>query len=154
MYEATIPVGDATALVSLLGTRDQHLRLIRESVAVDISIRDGLIHVAGEEAAVAQATEILEQLKAQVSRHGNVAPEQVARTISRITGNGQPASYSPAAYSPIETHAVARQVRPRTDGQAKYIESIRKHDLVFCTGPAGTGKTYLAVAMAVEALKL
>ena len=63
--------------------------------------------------------------------------------------NGEPAPAPP----PLEVFKTGRQIRPRTAGQARYLEAIRQHDIVMCHGPAGTGKTYLAVAMAVAALK-
>jgi phosphate starvation-inducible PhoH-like protein len=148
MIEATIPVGSADELVLLLGAGDQFLRRIRDSVPARISARNGKIHVSGEEAAVFQATEIIEQLKTTVGREGLVTPEQVAHIIQQVVGaptNGHTA--------PVDVQQAGRKIRPRTDGQSRYVQAIRDHDLVFCSGPAGTGKTYLAVATAVESLK-
>src|SRR6478672_1938947 len=93
MIEATIPVGSADELVMLLGASDQHLRRIRDSVPAKISARDGKIHVSGDEQAVLQATEIIEQIKNSVSRDGAVSPEQVNHIIRQVTGapiNGRP----------------------------------------------------------------
>jgi phosphate starvation-inducible PhoH-like protein len=73
---------------------------------------------------------------------------EVATVISRVTGVPDL-----TASTTIEVAGSARKVQPRTAGQATYVQAIREHDLVLCTGPAGTGKTYLAVAMAVAALK-
>ncbi|MEX0939573.1 MAG: PhoH family protein [Pirellulales bacterium] len=148
MNEAIIPVGNPKELVSLFGALDHHLRRIRETVQVGISTRDGVIHIEGEDAAVAQATEILEQLKQTLSRDGSLDSQQVAETISRVTG-----TELPPEDTAVEVRQGGRQVRPRTSGQARYVKAIREHDLVFCVGPAGTGKTYLAVATAVEAFK-
>jgi phosphate starvation-inducible PhoH-like protein len=148
MIEATIPVGSADDLVMLLGASDQYLRRIRDSVPAKISARDGKIHVSGDEQAVLQATEIIEQIKTTVSRDGVVSPEQVTHIIRQVTGgptNGRSA--------PVDVKQAGRVIRPRTPGQSEYVEAIRTHDLVFCSGPAGTGKTYLAVATAVESLK-
>jgi len=86
MIEATIPVGSADELVMLLGASDQHLRRIRDSVPAKISARDGKIHVSGDEQAVLQATEIIEQIKNSVSRDGAVSPEQVTHIIKQVTG--------------------------------------------------------------------
>ena len=147
MFAATIPVGDPQTLVSLFGTRDQHLRKICDAIAVQISTRDGVIHISGSEQAVAQATEILEQIKQFIARDGSVEAGVVEQTISNVTGS------VPDGAATIDIHAVGRHIRPRTPGQAEYLKAMRTHDLVFATGPAGTGKTYLAVAMAVEALK-
>jgi phosphate starvation-inducible protein PhoH and related proteins len=148
MIEATIPVGTPDEMVLLLGASDQYLRRIRDSVPAKISARNGKIHVSGDEQAVFQATEIIEQLKTTVGREGSVSPEQVTQIIQQIVGaptNGRTA--------PVDVKQAGRKVRPRTEGQARYVQAIRDNDLVFCSGPAGTGKTYLAVATAVEALK-
>jgi len=147
MTEATISVVDAKALLSLFGTRDQHLRKIRDALPVDISARDDQIHIQGPDGAVARATEVLEQLKAILDRQGSLEAEQVATVLSDVTG--QAAGAVPA----IEVLNAGRKVVPRTSGQARYVKAIAEHDIVFCTGPAGTGKTYLAVAMAVASLK-
>jgi phosphate starvation-inducible protein PhoH and related proteins len=149
MIEATIPLGDAEELVLLLGTSDQHLRRIRDAIPAKISTRNGKIHVSGEEQAVLQATEILEQIKTSTHRDGALTSEQVAQIIRHVTGgptNGR--------HTAVEVKQAGRVIRPRTPGQAEFVKAIREYDLVFCNGPAGTGKTYLAVATAVEALKL
>ena len=148
MVESTIAVVDSKSLLSLFGTRDQHLRKIRDALRVDISAREGRIHIQGEEAAVAQATDVLESLQTLVQRHGTLTPEDVTRVLARATHG--PSSPEPPV---IEVLNAARKIRPRTPGQIEYVNAIRDHDLVFCNGPAGTGKTYLAVAMAVSALK-
>ena len=149
MIEATIPVGSADELVMLLGASDQHLRRIRDSVPAKITARDGKIHVSGDEQAVLQATEIIEQIKHAVTRdRGGLSTEQVGHIIQQVTG--QPAN---GRLAPVDVKQAGRTIRPRTPGQAAYVEAIRAHDLVFCNGPAGTGKTYLAVATAVESLK-
>jgi phosphate starvation-inducible PhoH-like protein len=148
MIEATISLVEPRLALPLFGTRDQHLRKIRELLRVDITHRDGEIHVSGEAPAVAQATEVLEQLKSLAERRDNLSPEDVSEVIGRVTGDE---SLRPAP--PIDVVSAVRQIRPRTPGQARYVQAIREHDLVFATGPAGTGKTYLAVALAVEWLK-
>jgi phosphate starvation-inducible PhoH-like protein len=152
MIEATIPVGDAEELVLLLGASDQHLRRIRESVPAKISARDGKLHVSGDEQAVLQATEIIEQIKNTVVRDGALSPAQVTHIIKQVTG-GPTNGRLPEGTRPVDVSQVGRIIRPRTPGQARYVEAIRTNDLVFCSGPAGTGKTYLAVATAVESLK-
>jgi phosphate starvation-inducible PhoH-like protein len=98
---------------------------------------------------VLQATEILEQIKNSSVRNGSLSLEQVTHIIKQVTGgptNGRTA--------PVDVRQAGKIIKPRTPGQAEYVEAIRHNDLVFCSGPAGTGKTYLAVATAVESLKL
>src|SRR5688572_19225176 len=148
MIEATIPVGNADELVMLLGASDQHLRRIRESVPAKISARDGKIHVSGDEQAVLQATAIIEKIKNAVGRDGALSSDQVGHIIRQVTG-----SAGNGRTTPVDVRQAGKVISPRTRGQAEYVEAIRTHDLVFCNGPAGTGKTYLAVATAVESLK-
>lgn len=148
MIEATIPVGTADELVMLLGTSDQHLRRIRESVPAKISARDGKIHVSGDEQAVLHATAILERIKDVVARSGSLSSDEVSQIIQQIIGGG-----ANGKIPPVDVRQAGRIIRPRTAGQANYVDAIREYDLVFCSGPAGTGKTYLAVATAVESLK-
>jgi phosphate starvation-inducible PhoH-like protein len=148
MSESTISLVDSKSLVPLLGARDQHLRAIREALGVTISVRDGELRIQGDEAAVTKATGVVEELQQILRQTGLLEPDDVSRVLS-ATANGA----KPAEAAPIEVFAAARKVRPKTVGQARYVEAIRQHDLVFCTGPAGTGKTFLAVALAVAALK-
>ncbi|HEX3870954.1 MAG TPA: PhoH family protein [Pirellulales bacterium] len=124
------------------------MRQIRDALGVKISARDDQVHVEGSGEAVAQATQVLEQLKAIAERHGTVDPDEVTRAIEAASGK-----QSTPDVPTIELLNAARKIQPRTPGQARYVKSISEHDLVFCVGPAGTGKTYLAVAMAVAALK-
>lgn len=147
MSESTIPLVDPHRVLSLFGARDQHLRTIRDALGVSIVHRDGEIRVAGEEAAVARATSALSQLNSHLDEQGDLSGDHVADVLARVTGKR--ANSTP----PIDVINAAKRITPRTVGQARYVESIRKHDITFAIGPAGTGKTYLAVALAVEALK-
>jgi phosphate starvation-inducible PhoH-like protein len=148
MYEATLSLVEPQLALILFGPRDQHLRAIREAFSVRISHREGHVHVAGSEGEVASATRVLERLKALAERKGSLEADDVSRALSQVRGDD-----SAALEEVIEVFTASRRIRPRTAGQAHYIEAIRKHDIVFAIGPAGTGKTYLAVAMAVQALK-
>ena len=147
MTEATIVLDDPQRILSLFGPRDQHLRAIRETLGVTVLHRDGEIRVAGEEGAVTKATEAFHQLNTQLAERGSIEGEQVADILARLTGK------KIANVAPIDVVNAAKRISPRTPGQARYVQSIREHDITFAVGPAGTGKTYLAVAVAVEALK-
>jgi phosphate starvation-inducible PhoH-like protein len=148
MSESTISLVEPQLVLPLFGPRDQHVRKIREALNVDITHRDGEIRVSGDEGAVTQATEVLEKLKGLVVRRGSVSPDEVGQFLAIAAGQDVV-----GRQGPIDVLHVARQIRPRTPGQVRYTDAIRKHDLTFAKGPAGTGKTYLAVALAVEALK-
>jgi phosphate starvation-inducible PhoH-like protein len=147
MSETTIPLVDPHRVLSLFGARDQHLRTIRDTLGVSIVHRDGEIRVAGEEAAVARAASALTQLNSHLDSADDLSGEHVADVLARVTGKRV------VSAQPIDVVNAAKRITPRTPGQARYVESIRKHDITFAIGPAGTGKTYLAVALAVEALK-
>jgi len=166
MSESDISVVSSKELLTLFGTCDQHVRRIREALSVSISARQGRIHVQGDEQAVASATQVLEELQAQAQQHGDVAPEDVSRVLAGVQqgettagtpgrapstdGRGRLADHGS---QPLKVFTTNRQVRARTQGQARYVEAIAQHDVVLCHGPAGTGKTYLAVAAAVAALR-
>jgi phosphate starvation-inducible PhoH-like protein len=149
MTEATIPLVDSHRALSLFGARDQHLRTIRETLGVSITHRDGEIRVTGEEAAVARAKDALAQLNTQLDTQGVITVDHVSDVLGLVTGKRNGTAVTGSAIDVV----AARRITPRTQGQARYIQSIREHDITFAIGPAGTGKTYLAVAVAVEALK-
>jgi phosphate starvation-inducible PhoH-like protein len=149
MSEATLALAEPQLALSLFGVRDQHLRAIRDSLGVSITHRDGQIHVVGDDRAVAKATKALEELTQLVERRGPVGTDDVRRVLAVVTGADGVVPVQPT----IDVPDASRQIRPRTSGQGRYVSAIRQHELVLAVGPAGTGKTYLAVAMAVECLK-
>ena len=147
MIESTISVGTAENLILLLGTKDQHLKQIRSTIPANITTRDGKILVQGDEDDVIKATAVLEELRSRLRQIGSLDPDAVSQVLRRVTSGENVLSTDPIAVRG------GRTIHPRTKGQADYVQAIREHALVFCTGPAGTGKTYLAVATAVEALR-
>ena len=149
MTEAIISLVDTADLLSLFGARDQNVRQLSRQFSVDITHRDGKIRVLGEGESVAQATEALEELKSLVEHKGVLGETDLVRVIARITGDTET-----PRQEPISVLSSGHQVKPRTVGQDRYVQAIRNHALTFAWGPAGTGKTYLAVALAVEALRL
>ena len=136
------------SLLALLGTRDKHLRQIREGLGVEIHTHRDELRVTGPAEAVEQATRVLEELKTLVLRQGGVRPTDVDHLIMAAK-TGQSVRHA----ARIDVFNPKRQIQPQTPGQVRYVEALKTHELVFCIGPAGTGKTYLAVAMAVAALK-
>lgn len=148
MIEATIPVGGPEQAVLLFGVGDEHLKRVRQFAPAKIATRGGRIHLSGDEKAVMQATTIFERLKKALRHEGSLTSERVDQILAEVTGE-RPTM--PGVQVVIQQPGVT--IRPRTEGQGAYLEAIRTHDCVFCVGPAGTGKTYLAVAAAVEALR-
>jgi phosphate starvation-inducible PhoH-like protein len=147
MAEAIITLEDPRQALTLFGPRDQNVRAIRDALGVSVTQRDASIFVAGEQEAVPKATQVFEQMLKQLQGPGELDGQFVSDLLARVTGKED------GAIAPIDVIHVARRIVPRTGGQARYVQSIRDHDITFAIGPAGTGKTYLAVALAVEALK-
>jgi phosphate starvation-inducible PhoH-like protein len=139
--------------ITLLGQNDSNLRHIERTFPVRITLRDGTITVAGEDEAVASAARALEEL-VDLAERGKVIEEADVETVlglSRRNGNGARLA---EAYEGAPGFSFDRKaVRARTPTQAEYLKALHEHDVVFAIGPAGTGKTYLAVASAVNALR-
>ncbi len=148
MVEAKINVGSAEGVVQLFGTGDQHLKVIRDRIGAKFSVREGKILIRGNEAQVLQATKVFEQLKNMLAQNGIITPREVDHLLALEVEH-----LEHPQIAPFEVGQAGVSIRPRTPGQVAYVSAMRDYDLVFCTGPAGTGKTYLAVAAAVEALK-
>ena len=147
----------------LLGQNDANLRLIEHTVPVRITLRDSTLSVAGDEAPVEDATRALKELVGLVERGRLVEETDVARalSVSEINGhapsvNGSTAHDDAPAEAAGEglTYVFERKtLHARTPNQTRYLKALEAHDVVFAIGPAGTGKTYLAVAAAVHALR-
>lgn len=148
MSRTTIAVVDSKRLLVVFGPRDQHLHRIRSALGVGVAARDDAIQIEGDEAAVQRAAEVFEGLDQVARRSGVVTEADVDRLLNARTPGG-----GTAAAEPIEVQRPGGHVIPRSTGQAAYVRAIRDHDVVFCEGPAGCGKTFLAVAMAVSALR-
>ncbi len=138
-------------LQSLFGRGDEHARLLEEGLKVRFIVRDGLLTVSGAEGAVAVAEQVLNELVTMV-RQGRPVGSHEVRLALRHFGQREGGSFREMQAETIEVSPKKRPVRPKGLGQKRYIEAIRKHDIVFGIGPAGTGKTYLAMAMAVSAM--
>ena len=148
MSRTSIAVVDSKRLVAVFGPRDQHLRRIREALGVGVSARDDAIHIEGDEESVRRAADVFEELDRLAHDRGAVVADDVSRLLAAATG-----ATPPEKHEPIPMREAGRQLVPRSAGQAAYVQAIRDHDVVLCTGPAGCGKTFLAVAMAVSALR-
>ncbi|KXK24986.1 MAG: phosphate starvation-induced protein [Candidatus Brocadia sinica] len=147
-YQNTLILeNDAEASV-LYGSHDRHLRLIRDAFHVQLVARHGLLKLEGEKEQVDASKEVLNRLLEIVRSTGRLDLEDVEQAIVDAKNmSGEDSSQT------IDVFQRGIFIKPKTDGQAKYIEAIKKNDLVFCIGPAGTGKTYLAVALALSFLK-
>jgi len=133
----------------LFGPADRHLKLIRDSLEVQIFARDGKVRVSGPPQRVSLAAAALETLQRAIRRKQKITTETVTDAIAQAATSAA----GPQDPDILDVYVSGKPVRPKTPGQHKYVEAMHKCDLVFCTGPAGTGKTYLAVAYAVHLLK-
>jgi phosphate starvation-inducible PhoH-like protein len=137
-------------MVGLLGHRDELLRLVQAAFGgVDIHVRGNEITVEGEAAEAEQAGKLFEELVVLLQRGHHLEPASVTRTIEMVKADERP---SEVLTSEVLRSARGRPVRPKTSGQRRYIDAIRANVITFVVGPAGTGKSWLAVAMAVQAL--
>jgi phosphate starvation-inducible PhoH-like protein len=148
MPEATLSIAGSQSILALFGPRDQHLRRIRSELGVTITLVGDQLRIEGLSEAVSQATNMIERLKALAEHQEAIDAEQVSQLLALVK-TGRPVSEAPH----IEVFQTKRRIQPQTQGQIRYVSAIRSHELTFCIGPAGTGKTYLAVALAVEALR-
>ncbi len=137
---------------NLFGRFDSHIKKIEEDLQVAIIDRDGAVRISGEREAADQAARIVKELLA-LSERGNVLEEQNVEYAIEL-GKEHHEDMLLKIDSDCICHTVSgKPIKPKTIGQKQYVDAIRDHMIVFGIGPAGTGKTYLAMAMAVTAFK-
>ncbi len=146
--EITIPIEDPSRQSALYGTADRNLRLIRAAFHVRISARDNAVRISGSVDAVHKAAHAIEALQRSLRHRPELSDEFIQESIRQAANDGKTASGET-----IEVFLPSTTIVPRAEGQREYVEGIRQDDLTFCLGPAGTGKTYLAVAVSVSLLK-
>ena len=143
--EVTVKLDSAHKQLELFGPADCNLRFLRQSLGVRIIARQANLIITGEEKNVNRAAEIIDRMQKHLIKCGSLTTDDVSffltQNDSQLTGEA------------ITVYSHKKVVEPSTKGQLKYIEAMLANDLTFCIGPAGTGKTYLAVAIAVSMLK-
>ncbi len=135
--------------LALFGSADRHLRLIRDAFGIQIVNRDDELRLAGETESISKAAKVLDQLQRKLRKQDWLTTQEVEQVIQLASG----VDPVMGASERIETFTKGQAVRAKTTGQAKYLAAIAENDLTICCGPAGTGKTYLAVAAAANLLK-
>jgi phosphate starvation-inducible PhoH-like protein len=149
--QTKITVEDPQLMVSLLGTKDEILKIVEGSLASDILVRGNEITITGAPADNALAERVFAELIELLEKGGTLTTDAVRRTVGMLQAG--------TAERPAEVLTLnilsrrGRTIRPKTLGQRRYVDAIDAHTIVFSIGPAGTGKTYLAMAKAVQALQ-
>lgn len=139
--------------VHLYGGRDANLRLLRESFAASITARGGEITIEGNDEEVERVVAVLSEMAGLVRRGRPVRREDVSYAVSMVK-EGRAEELSRLYAGGVRLTGLKKPVEPKTVGQKEYVDAMERNDIVVSIGPAGTGKTYLAVAMAVAALRL
>ncbi|MCB2194020.1 MAG: PhoH family protein, partial [Deltaproteobacteria bacterium] len=149
--ELRLSFSDHDALRTLLGARDAHLRLLAGAAGVKARARGGEISLSGDPEALELAALVLKQLY-DLIQQGYPVYEMDVEFAYRILAADPTAQLKDIFLDQVYLTGKNRIISPKTLNQKKYLEAIRAHDIVFGIGPAGTGKTYLAMAMAVDSL--
>ena len=153
--QETIQLRDAHEERSLLGRQDRTLRLLRDALGLRIIARKGIVVLEGEGARLRDGVRVVRELLAKVREKGDLTDEEVEAALieSAPSQDGRGEAADPEGQDRILKALDDTIIQPRTPGQARYTDAVRRADIVFAIGPAGTGKTYLAVAMAIRMMK-
>jgi phosphate starvation-inducible protein PhoH and related proteins len=146
-----IVVPNSIPMVALLGPRDEHLALIEKAFQADVHVRGNQVTLRGEPAEVALVERLLDELVTIIRTGQGVTTETVERAIGILRTETTERPADVLSLNILSNRG--RTIRPKTLNQKRYVEAIDKHTIVFGIGPAGTGKTYLAMAKAVQALQ-
>lgn len=152
MVEQRMSIGRMEEAINVFGSFDENIRLIESELHVAVTNRDGELKIIGEAENVLLAARALKALLA-LSAKGEPINEQNVRYVLSLTRAGQEEKVADLARDVVCITAKGRPVKAKTIGQRKYVESIQKNTVTIGVGPAGTGKTYLAVAAAVAAFR-
>jgi phosphate starvation-inducible PhoH-like protein len=134
--------------LALFGSADRHLRLIRDTFGVQLTSRDDEVRLSGERDQVSKAVAVLEVMQRKLRRQDWLSVEDVGEAIGKAVEERRERTADE-----IDVYSKGHAIKPKTEGQRRYVETMLNNDLTFCLGPAGTGKTYLAVAVAASMLK-
>lgn len=152
MTTETLHFENARTVQTVIGNSSRNLDIVEQQLGVKATARDGWIKLEGEQEAVELARQLFEQIESIVKSGSSVRPRDFNQALAVIKNEGADALKGLFA-ARIQTSTKKSPVTPKTSGQRKYLETVQQHDITFGVGPAGTGKTYLAMAMAVSALR-
>lgn len=145
---------------ALLGLNDANLELVERRFHSNITVRGEMVTIRGELPEVDQIERVFKELMYIVNKNGNLTTNDVDTVVDLVTSNGEPAlprgittGLTSEELTTVVLYTNNQIIRAKTPGQRSYLQKIKTNDIVFAVGPAGTGKTYLAVALAVASLK-
>ena len=151
MAAITLQYDNAREVQQLFDNDPSNLRLVQDLIGVTITARDGWIKLEGNEAMLEQAKEVFNSLQSLLTSGQTPHQQDIIKAIETVRDSGSDTLKSISSVR-IATSPRKPQITPKTLGQKEYVQSIEGHDVTFGIGPAGTGKTYLAMALAVSAL--
>ena len=146
--EITIQLDSTDKQLELFGPGDSYLRTLRQNLGVHITARQSKLAISGREKDVNKAVEVIEKMQKKLHKGQLLTEDDVSAFIRQ-----RDVDQLPESSETITVYSHRKVIKPSTKGQQKYIKTMLSNDLTFCIGPAGTGKTYLAVAIAVSMLK-
>ena len=149
--EVAIQIPDTAVLHALAGDQDQHLKILEQSLDIKSAHTHGAIVLSGQDSEVELAADLLYQMKRLIERGERFSSSDVERALRQLSGNRK-FRLEELFVEQVKIAGRKQAIVPKTPRQREYLDAIRAQDLVFGIGPAGTGKTYLAMSMAVSAL--
>ena len=152
LFEENVLIANEDELIKLLGIHDKNIKIIKSYYDVNILVRNGAVKVTGEQEKSKAASKILKDILNTIRSEGEISDQKVVYLIEANKSNSN-IDYDQILKEVIATSASGRIIKAKTIGQKRYIEMINSKDVTFGIGPAGTGKTYLAVAAAVNAFR-
>lgn len=152
LHEENILIANEENLVKLLGIHDKNIKIIKSYFDVNILIRSGVIKVTGDKPKTEAVVKILKDMINVIDTEGEISDQKIVYLIEANKSN-YTIDYNEILKDVIVTTASGRVIKPKTIGQKRYMDLISSKDVTFGIGPAGTGKTYLAVAAAVNAFR-
>ncbi len=148
--QVKVLVPGSHSMVSLLGTRDELLKLIEAAFESTVFVRGNEITISGEQRDAERVARLFEEMINLLEQGSSLTAETVGRSIDMVRGDEEVRPSDVFGDGVLSVRG--RSIKPKTVGQKKYVDAIRSNTIVFGVGPAGTGKTYLAMAVAVQAL--
>lgn len=152
IFEKRVKVEDNDFIMELYGNLDENIKIIEKEFSVDIVSRQGEIRIIGQEPNISIAEKLVTKLIEMIKSEGRLTKQRIRYAIQLIY-EGNEDKIKELLDETVCITASGKSIKPKTLGQKRYINAIKENDVVFCIGPAGTGKTYLAMAMATTAFK-